>query len=1282
MLTGGSLFARRFEIDRLADAGGMGAVYRAWDREGRAWVALKVLHATAARDDEAERFEREARLLAGIAHPAVVAHVAHGRVADGPAWLAMEWLDGLDLAAHLAGGPLAIDDAAALAARVGAALAVAHGQGVIHRDVKPSNVFVPGGDLARAKLLDFGVARPLAGARGVTQTGAMVGTPGYMAPEQTRGRRDLSPAADVFSLGCVLYECLTGQAPFVAEHVTAVLVRILFEEPTPVEALRPGVSPALAALLRAMLAKDPSARPPDAGAVVDALAALRPTTDDAWPAVDAAGFAARELGLLSVVLAARAASSGEVRALLEEVRGLGAAAEQLADGTVFVSVAAGDTAIDQATLAARAALLIKGRWPSAAVSLATGRGAMEGRSAAGDVAEQAARALARGTGDTSGVMLDGLSARLLEGRFAQAAGPTGSLLLGEERVADATRPLLGRPTPCVGRDAELASLLGQLAGCVEEGEARAVLVTGAPGVGKSRLRHELLRRVAQRGEPFTMLSGRGDPRWAGRPYGLLGAAIRALAGVEGHEPPAEQRRLLDARVGAHVAAAERERVTLFVGELCGAPAADEGHPMLAAARREPKIMGDRLRRAALDWLAAECARGPVMVLLDDLQWGDAVTVSVVDEALREQREAPLFVLALARPEVHAAFPRLLHGHKSQEVALKGLSARACERLVRQVLGGDVPAEAVARAVTQSGGNALFLEELIRSLAEGEAGARPDTVLAMLQARIGQLAPEPRRAARAAAVFGQTFWRGGVARLLGHAASSGEVGRWLEALAHAELIEPQGRSRLTGEEEYGFRHALVREAAYALLTEADLRAGHRLAAAFLEAAHEADAAAVADHCERAGEAERAAALYLRAAESSLERGDLRGVARLVERGVACGAAGELLGELHGAESYAQYWLSEQAAMGRSGDLALGLVRPGSRGHCRALQGALARALFTGDRGRAAGLLPELLAVEPDDEALPVYIEALHAVSLPLNSAATPEVMGAVLGRLAWAVERVEPRSPTVRRYLLASRAFESNFRRPRQWSTIRDSERALALARQAGDVRQELLVPVLSREWAWLEIGDVDGAHDRLRALEPRIAQTQEATLSHIFRTLLAYVLCERGDEASLAEAERAVAPALASPDLLFPTMARGALARVALRRSRPDVAEREGRVAMAMFPALPLLLASVVAVHVRALAALGREAEACAAAEQALAVFAPMGGAGRGEVELRVAAGEAFHAVGETERARAEVAAALREVGRRRDDIDDPVWRERYLTRNRACARALALAAAWGLDLP
>ncbi|MEI8258242.1 MAG: serine/threonine-protein kinase, partial [Deltaproteobacteria bacterium] len=305
----GEVVGDRFEVERLAARGGMGAVYRARDRLTGAPIALKRLsgdHSLTA------RFEREARVLADLSHPGIVRYVAHGAMADGGPWLAMEWLDGEDLSARLARGPLAVSDAVGLVERVASALGAAHAASVVHRDVKPSNIFLPGGDLARPILVDFGVARRL-DARS-TRTGQLLGTPAYMAPEQVRGSRDIGFGADVFSLGCVLFECLTGRPPFDGEHALAILGKVLLEEPPRLLSICPTAPRAIDDLVARMLAKAPEDRPADGHGTAQEIARIGALlTNDALAATiagsvgptagNARGLGYGEQQVVSVVIA-------------------------------------------------------------------------------------------------------------------------------------------------------------------------------------------------------------------------------------------------------------------------------------------------------------------------------------------------------------------------------------------------------------------------------------------------------------------------------------------------------------------------------------------------------------------------------------------------------------------------------------------------------------------------------------------------------------------------------------------------------------------------------------------------------------------------------------------------------------------------------------------------------------------------------------------------------------------------------------------------------------------
>jgi hypothetical protein len=264
----GDVVARRFEVERFAGAGAMGLVYRALDRQTGEGVALKVLS-----HGSADRFLREARVLAEVAHPHIVRYVAHGHTDAREAYLAMEWLEGVDLAQRLLSGPLSLEDAVGLTRGVAGALGAAHARGVVHRDVKPSNLFLIGGDPSAVKVLDFGAARFVQTTSVPTASGIVLGTPGYLAPEQVHDEHRIDGRADTFALGCVLFECLTGRPTFVAQHVLALLGKILREDPPRLRDLVAGAPRELDELLAAMLAKKPDDRP-DMAAIDATLARL------------------------------------------------------------------------------------------------------------------------------------------------------------------------------------------------------------------------------------------------------------------------------------------------------------------------------------------------------------------------------------------------------------------------------------------------------------------------------------------------------------------------------------------------------------------------------------------------------------------------------------------------------------------------------------------------------------------------------------------------------------------------------------------------------------------------------------------------------------------------------------------------------------------------------------------------------------------------------------------------------------------------------------------------
>jgi serine/threonine protein kinase len=271
-LSAGEVVAARFRVEALAGQGGMGAVYRATDQMGNTTVALKVI--SAAPSKASSRFSRESHVLSVLSHPAVVRYVAHGTTMNDVPFLAMEWLEGEDLAARLRRGPLAVSKSLALIRVVAHGLAHAHARGVVHRDVKPSNLFLVGGDEASVKILDFGMARLTGSGPVLTRTGTVLGTLGYMAPEQALGEPNVGSQADVFSLGCVLFECLTGRPAFTGRTPIAVFEKLLRTDPPRVSDVRPELGPSLDVFVASLLQKRAEDRPRDLAAILAAVDAI------------------------------------------------------------------------------------------------------------------------------------------------------------------------------------------------------------------------------------------------------------------------------------------------------------------------------------------------------------------------------------------------------------------------------------------------------------------------------------------------------------------------------------------------------------------------------------------------------------------------------------------------------------------------------------------------------------------------------------------------------------------------------------------------------------------------------------------------------------------------------------------------------------------------------------------------------------------------------------------------------------------------------------------------
>jgi tetratricopeptide (TPR) repeat protein len=1013
----------RFEVRGLAGEGGAGLVYRGIDLTDGCAVAVKIL-----RDGVSvgERFARESHLLAELEDPGIVRYVAHGITDGGQQYLVTEWLEGESLAHRLEASSLALGDTLRLGRRVADILGRLHARGIVHRDIKPSNLFLRGGAIERVTLIDFGIARYSAGAGDLTRTGTAVGTPGYMAPEQARGERDIDARADVFALGCVLFRCTTGRTPFRGDDALAVQLKIMLEEPPKMRELRPGLPAAFDELVTRMLARARDERPPHGAAVARELARVPFVS---LPAADgtreAEGLTAAEQQLVSVV-ALRAGGEGRTlvgadtgrrdAAMAELARRHGAQLDDRIDDHVIFTIAGTGAASDQAIRAARCALALRREQPDAAIAVTTGTGVVARGAALGEAVDRAAD-LARAP---AAVQLDEVTAGLLPPEFETTAAAGAIRLLREREQSEPIRTLLGRPTAFVGRRKELRILDAVLDECVSERVTRGALLIGPAGIGKSRVRYEFMRALERGRRDIQVWLGRGDPLLAASPFGVVAQALRRQCGIRHGDPPEVRRAALRARIARSVPADRVALCSAFLGEMIGAPFSDQASPPLRAARESARLMNDRIGESWAELVAAECAAAPMVLIIEDLHWADPSSLRLIEEVLA-LADRPLFLLGVARPDIDEQFPRLLAGRDLMRVVLSPLSRASSAELVRDVLGAEVAPAVIDRICERSAGNAFFLEELIRSESERGSGEAPGTLLAVVQARLEGLELEARRILRAASVFGQAFWRGAVDALIG-GDDTIDIDRHLNALAASELIVRASDTRVKGQVQYAFRHVLVREAVYATLTDEDRIRGHRLAAEWLEriGEAEADAAVLAEHHEKGGAPERAAPWWRAAGQQAIAGADPDAAIAFADRAIACGADQEVLGEAELVRAAAFDWKGDVEPGEQAARRAVDRLPPGSRPWCRAAVLRARLLLHHAQIDAVRALARELLALAGDGD---ITVELASTAAIIAYLLRMSGVRGEDDALLALIESRSPPEvldDPTVRGYLILNR----------------------------------------------------------------------------------------------------------------------------------------------------------------------------------------------------------------------------------------------------------------------
>jgi tetratricopeptide (TPR) repeat protein len=637
--------------------------------------------------------------------------------------------------------------------------------------------------------------------------------------------------------------------------------------------------------------------------------------------------------------------------------------------------------------------------------------------------------------------------------------------------------------------------------------------------------------------------------------------------------------------------------------------------------------------------------------------------------------------------VHMVFPKLWAKRGVEEIPLHALSARDSAALVQAALreqgeaaSASAPAglddASLAALIERAGGNAFFLEELVRALAAGHAHGLPDTVLGMVQVRLEALGPEARRVLRAASVFGQVFWQGGVEALVG-ASGSFAVGEWLAHLVEQELVAPEPGPRLAGRTAYRFVHALVRDAAYAMLTDEDRRLGHFWAGAWLERAGDADPLVVAAHFVRGGSPGRARSHLARAAQQALESCDFEAAIARAEQAVAADAPGEMLGRLRAIQAAASFWQTDYAECQRYGSEAVALLAPGSSGWYAALGDTMVSSFRLGDAARCDALLGELTAAvcAPGAESKQLICLSRVAYHLVMDGrvAQADPLLAHVRVFLDTRRDEIDLRLLGQLHSVMAVRSrFDDDLE-----GAFRHAESAVTAFEAARDL-PNTLVERNTLALAWISMGFFDRGVEMCRR---NMAECEAhnlpagvaAAMSHMG---FAMGLMERDLDEGRQWLERALVTYRRAGNRRMEGLTLARLGHLELVADNAARAARLAERAIVLLERVEGFLPWALGVHAHALLRLGRLAQARAQVERAVEMLARVFGSVYSTSPSLAVLAEVRRASGDLAGARSAMSRAVSGIHARAARFTDPEWRAQYL-RMPGNQRILALADAW-----
>lgn len=1293
----GSILRDKWRLDAVLwkDPSGASTVFAATHRNTRRFV-VKMLSLEASADPSTvDRFLGRAYAVNTLKHRGLVPTLDDDRSADGRVFVVRDMVDGETLAEVVAreGKGLRPTHVVGLVDQLLAVLSEAHAANIVHGRISLEHVLLGRDDALR-----------LVGFRAASEPA-------------------LEPVDDVFLVGSLAYRVLTGE-PLGRDAPN-----------DPVRAALPTVNPAIARVFDRALDLDRSNRWPTARDMSAALAdarelALRAKTGPIVAlggAGASAGAGAPHPASVAGGPALSEAASGPVsaaggptsmpRSLSQtgssdlftsvDVRRMMPIAVVVAIGSppadVFRNVitsavtpdgiraefASGSSALlvppaltlahEEAAIMARAALKLRAMGAPVKTTLLLGQDLL---TRSGSTERAVARALERtATRAATHIEVDPSLAFLLEQRFVLTRAD-GALTLDAPQADEASSRVLGRIIGCFGRASEIDSIASLVARARRDASARALVVVGRSGVGKTRLVAEVVARVRRATPDAQVWTARATPTGRTTALGVLRELVRGACGI----PRAARGRDADRAIATRVAEdvwdrPTAARITAELVRLSGGALSDETSDHPAPRLTDAGAEGDRELCAFQDFFAAVVARRPLLVVVEDMHHADLASIHAIDRTLEHLHDHPWALVATARPEIDEIAPQLWASSGAVRTELGPLDGASRLALAHAVLGADRETEAadVARA---SGGNPRFIEECARLGAQRkEAGVAHGSAAGfaaaedLVRARLALLDVDARVVLSLASAFGEAFWFRGLAHLVQQRIPAWRLGSYLDAFARAELIAPVPDARFVGEAEFAFANQTVEAEAYALLSTSEREVTHHLAGQWLERAGERDSAVLAGHFARSESQVEAASWHERSAAEALEKNDIGAALTLAERGLSYVQEGELAQSLHLTSMECYAWRAEAARARPHAERVYREARAGSTLWCRAVAGlafALPKCLA---RDASAELSSALRAFDGAVQHPRAFASALSNLSTYMLRQGQHEHYRGLTERLA-ALERAG--DPVVRAHALEARSWLAMFHGDFGQCLHFDRE-AMRLFTEAGDLRNACRATT-SIGYDLMSLGQYELSEKAFRAALATAMRLGIPRAELTSRQHLTMVLLRLGrPEEAIDFGSQALSIALRGGDTFIAGSTRVYFAlALALQQDLENAAAQlvEATRELGQDSASDALSTAELA-RVRLLQ--GRNAEALSHATTAMSIVAESGVAEEGDAIIRLAYVEALFAMEQRPAAVAALASAWKRVADRAALVTDPELRRSFLERVPEHQRTAELARREGL---